>query len=182
MFTIAAISLIKTKKASVVVWIFLFVSLISLGEEISWGQRILNIQTPTFIADANNQSELNFHNLHIFSGGNTWRHFFKTGEFDYYQLLDTQNAFRIGFVVFFIIFPILRALNIGTKIFNNIGYERPERYFTLFIILFLILSFILPIGETFDYAHVVQEMREMSYAFYIALYLLGLPYLLKAKA
>jgi hypothetical protein len=32
-------------------------------EEISWGQRILGIETPESIAKINHQSELNFHNI-----------------------------------------------------------------------------------------------------------------------
>jgi hypothetical protein len=60
----------------------LSVCFISFGEEISWGQRIFGIETPAFIADANRQSELNFHNLYALSGGSTWLNFFKTGEFN----------------------------------------------------------------------------------------------------
>ena len=35
------------------------------GEEISWGQRILNYQTPLFFNDNNLQNETNIHNLTI---------------------------------------------------------------------------------------------------------------------
>ncbi len=156
--------------------IFLFVCFISLGEEISWGQRIFNIQTPKFIADANRQSELNFHNLHILNNGSTWRHFFKTGEFDYHQILDMQNLFRIGFVVFFIFFPLMIAMNIGSNILNSIGYYKPEPYFTIFITLFLFFSFIITIGKERQYVRRIQEIREMSYALFIAMYLLGMLY------
>jgi hypothetical protein len=43
--------------------LFLFVA----GEEISWGQRIFNLQTPAFFQDKNIQGELNLHNLDIFN-------------------------------------------------------------------------------------------------------------------
>lgn len=36
------------------------------GEEISWGQRILEVETPQAIADRNYQGETNFHNLGVF--------------------------------------------------------------------------------------------------------------------
>ena len=39
---------------------------ILVGEEISWGQRILGIETPEKIAERNMQNELNLHNLDIF--------------------------------------------------------------------------------------------------------------------
>ncbi len=36
-----------------------------MGEEISWGQRLLGIETPEFLAKANAQKEMNLHNLVI---------------------------------------------------------------------------------------------------------------------
>lgn len=38
------------------------------GEEISWGQRILGLETPESISEANTQDELNLHNLGAFQG------------------------------------------------------------------------------------------------------------------
>ena len=173
---IFSIFLIKIKKNKSVVLVFLIVCFISLGEEISWGQRIFNIQTPEFMADANRQSEINFHNLYVLSGGSTWRHFFKTGEFDYRQIIDAQNLFRIGFIVFFIFFPLMITLNIGSKILYGIGYHKPEKNFTIFVSLFLLFSFIITIGKPDEYNHGIQEIREMSYAFFIAVYLFGMFY------
>lgn len=37
-------------------------------EEISWGQRLLNIETPELLAEGNLQHELNIHNLEVFEG------------------------------------------------------------------------------------------------------------------
>ncbi len=36
------------------------------GEEISWGQRIFNVQTPEALAEINAQEELNVHNINLF--------------------------------------------------------------------------------------------------------------------
>jgi hypothetical protein len=41
---------------------------IGFGEEISWGQRIFNLQTPEAVKKVNMQGELNIHNLNIFHG------------------------------------------------------------------------------------------------------------------
>lgn len=35
------------------------------GEEISWGQRVIGIETPAALAEANQQSETNLHNINI---------------------------------------------------------------------------------------------------------------------
>lgn len=37
--------------------------LLCLGEEISWGQRIIGIVTPDFVAQVNTQNEINLHNI-----------------------------------------------------------------------------------------------------------------------
>jgi hypothetical protein len=42
---------------------FAFIMFFSAGEEIAWGQRILNIQTPEALAEVNKQDEITFHNI-----------------------------------------------------------------------------------------------------------------------
>jgi hypothetical protein len=46
-------------------WCLLFATLFFVvgGEEISWGQRILSVETPGELAEINLQGELNFHNI-----------------------------------------------------------------------------------------------------------------------
>ena len=41
---------------------------VAAGEEISWGQRIFNIQTPEELKEVNVQQEITFHNLAFFQG------------------------------------------------------------------------------------------------------------------
>jgi hypothetical protein len=50
-------------QAKVAYILFAFVMIVFAFEEISWGQRIFNIETPDAIIDINTQNELNFHNL-----------------------------------------------------------------------------------------------------------------------
>jgi len=45
---------------------------IGLGEEISWGQRIIGWETPQFIKEFNRQDETNFHNIRIFDNKGKW--------------------------------------------------------------------------------------------------------------
>ena len=47
---------------------FALVFFAAAGEEISWGQRILGIETPDVVSSRNVQKELTFHNLDIFKG------------------------------------------------------------------------------------------------------------------
>lgn len=49
----------------VIFGIFTLGSVFVAGEEISWGQRLLGIETPEHIAEINAQEETNLHNMHI---------------------------------------------------------------------------------------------------------------------
>lgn len=69
--------------------IFLF----GAGEEISWGQRILGIESNDFFLENNAQKETNLHNLVV-------------GETKVNKLIFTQLMFLVLFV-YFIIFPYL---------------------------------------------------------------------------
>jgi len=41
------------------------------GEEISWGQRILGLETPEVVSEINNKNEINLHNLDLFGSKNS---------------------------------------------------------------------------------------------------------------
>ena len=164
--------MLKSKyKKKIVPFVLLSVCLISLGEEISWGQRIFDLETPHFIAVANRQSELNFHNLYSLSGGSTWINFFKTGEFNYHQIIDAQNLFRIGFIVFFILLPFIFNTKHGEKFLSIVGYYKPENYFTILLGLFVVFTVLITIGKNASYIHSIQEIREMAYALFVGMYL-----------
>jgi hypothetical protein len=173
---ILAVNIIMRKKLNhnFIVIVFLAVCFLSLGEEISWGQRLLNIETPEFIASANRQSELNFHNLYALSGRSTWRHFFETGEFNYQQIVDAQNLFRLGFFGFFIFLPLLIKTTPGKKVLVALGYIPPAASFTTLLTVFILASFVVTIGMENQQIHYIQEIREMSYALFVALYLFQL--------
>jgi hypothetical protein len=56
---------LKTKRNIFYLLLSLFL-FVCLCEEISWGQRIFQIDTPEFLMETNKQKELNVHNLEIF--------------------------------------------------------------------------------------------------------------------
>ena len=60
------------------------------GEEISWGQRILGIETPASLKQANGQQEINLHNFNTLSG-----------------IFDLDYAFRDFWLVFGVLIPLL---------------------------------------------------------------------------
>lgn len=89
------------------------------GEEISWGQRILNYQTPLFFNDNNLQNETNIHNL----------------AFDGIKLNKWIFTYTLVFIFsfYFFIMPLLYKWNLLPKtIFNNFSLFVPT-YFQSFI-------------------------------------------------
>ena len=73
------------------------------GEEISWGQRIFNWQTPALWWQMNFQHETNIHNLTLFHNLDA------TGSRKTFwaELLDMNRMFSLFWLVYFFVFPIL---------------------------------------------------------------------------
>jgi len=72
--------------------------LFGAGEEISWGQRILGVETPQAIAESNAQQELTFHNLSALDGVFTF-----------------ENAFQLFWLGFGVAIPLLCALSATSR-------------------------------------------------------------------
>ena len=70
------------------------------GEEISWGQRFLGIDTPPALAELNEQDEINLHNLDLFSG---W--------------LSADRLFQIFWVGFGVLIPVAAAVSARVRDF-----------------------------------------------------------------
>lgn len=64
--TYAGIHLRTRAGTTVVAAALALVLAVAAGEEVSWGQRWLDIETPTALVDGNRQDELNLHNLEEF--------------------------------------------------------------------------------------------------------------------
>ena len=65
--------------------------IVCAGEEISWGQRILDLQTPDFLKAVNVQNEITLHNIASIS--------------------VFSNAFFLGTLVFFLLIPYIESRN-----------------------------------------------------------------------
>lgn len=82
--------------------VFALVFFMGMGEEISWGQRIFNYQSPEYFRENNIQSEVNFHNLTIFDsqeeGGN-----YKSG-LSYY--LSMNFLYKLFWFIYGIVLPV----------------------------------------------------------------------------
>lgn len=137
------------------IWLFLgFLFLFGAMEEISWGQRILGIESPEWFMRHNRQFETNVHNLVIY-GANL-------------NKLVFGRFLGIIVLIYMLPMPILYRLNKSFKNFiNRWGIPIPQNYQTLLlIILNIILQFHLGLTKK------VSEMRELSTCFVFFLVLI----------
>ena len=113
----------KVRRLSLLVLAIAF--LVGFGEEISWGQRLLGIDTPSEIKDNSSQEELNFHNLKFFAGG-----------------LDPDKLFQLFWFSFGVLIPVVAAVSRRARDF--LGRYLP--------IVPLVLSAALVTNQLFHYA------------------------------
>ena len=79
-----------------------FIFFMGAGEEISWGQRVFNFDTPESIKKVNVQREFNLHNLELFNDSSL-EHKKKKG---FERLLEINMLYRIFSVTFCILIPL----------------------------------------------------------------------------
>ena len=114
------------------------------GEEISWGQRIFGIQSPSFFSENNFQGEINIHNMMVMGVDlNRWI-------FTYVLVLI--------FTFYFLITPIMYYKNKFPKtIVNRFSFFIPNYlYSSIFLITTLIINL--------NLAEKVSEVWECSFA------------------
>jgi hypothetical protein len=102
-FFLAFLQLRRTQAPRLLTWATLALAAVFLfgfGEEISWGQRFLGIETPSALEEINEQGELNIHNLDLLSG---W--------------LSADRMFLIFWVGFGVMIPVAAAFSARARAF-----------------------------------------------------------------
>ncbi len=139
-------------------------TVVFMGEEISWFQRLLGFETPPEIRDANAQGEFNIHNLVGLRLG---------------SLANAQYAFLLGFVGYFLVLPLLMAWGRAQGWAGRVGYAAPQPAFLVMIWLAIGVSYVVQAVGAEEARRVTVESRETFFAFavfsYLYLYLRGAP-------
>jgi hypothetical protein len=104
-----------------------FLFFFGAGEEISWGQRIFNIETPEFFQTHNLQQETNLHNLVV---GNV-----KINKLVFGKIL------AVCIVSYLLLLPLLHRKNLRVREWiNRMGFPVPRYYHVLaYLALFVIV-------------------------------------------
>ena len=133
--------------------LFLFAS----GEELSWGQRIFNFDTPEAIKERNVQEEFNIHNLEIFHGS-TKEGEEKTG----ISALFTLHRMYYLFFLFYLLFlPLLNRFNGFTRnMIQKYFIPVPSLFLGVLFLFNLIYGKAIGMMHTGYHSHGIVEIKE----------------------
>jgi cell division protein FtsW (lipid II flippase) len=111
----------KSNTFYIVSLLIALIFLLGVGEEISWGQRIINIESPDYFIENNLQEEFNFHNLKL--------GFVNINKLVFGLILGALIA------IYLIILPILYKKKRKVKSFvDYLGLPLPRKYHILSIL------------------------------------------------
>lgn len=162
---------------------FLFFALIffiGFGEEISWGQRIFNYQTPEAINRVNVQKEFTLHNLEIFNpidNSGTFKHGFS-------KFLEVNFLFKVFTILFGIVLPFLAFhMKDISRLVSKFRLPVPPIsigifFFINWIVFRVLLIYLLPKGQGIQFYDTDTEIYEFISAF--ILLVLGLYFFTKS--
>lgn len=138
--------------------------LLGFLEEISWGQRIFGIETPTVIANVNRQEEINIHNLDWFQGTDK-----SHNRKPFLQLLyNVDRLFSIFWFSYCVCIPLLGEFNQRMKkVFAKIRLPViPVPYAFLFPFNYMASRAVVAIYPI--YRHGIVETKETIFAILFA--------------
>ena len=158
------LTFLRTKNVFLLGLAFIFI--VGAGEEISWGQRLFNLNTPDWIQNVNVQQEINIHNLEIFNDRNL-EGVKKTG---LQRLVEINMLFRIFSMFFCILLPLF-FFHIKPKFAVNKKFQIPVApvtigifFFISWAIFYLLKYAILPRGKIIEYYLTIGEVFEFTAA------------------
>jgi hypothetical protein len=118
------------------------------GEDLSWGQRIFNVQTPAWLEQMNYQEETNIHNLKLFRG-----------------LLDEGHIFNYFWITFCWIMPFLYKISpAARKFLNKINLPIVPFWLSIFFLISFAFNFVIKLNLSGDLmVHAISEVKETSF-------------------
>ena len=166
------------KVARYTLFTFLWAALcfVFFGEETSWLQHFLGYSTPASIEGRNLQGEFNFHNLEGFmttEGKGSVHSVVSDGGLDLRGLLSGQNLFRLGFLSYFVLLPLLIHSLIRLNVLDyhkvKASFPLPSLDFVAAVVFVIGLSIVAYIANP-NARTEMTEVREMFYALFIFFY------------
>lgn len=136
----------------------------AFGEEISWGQRIFNYETPEFLQESNAQREFNLHNVGIFHGRT------EDGEEKkgLQALLTMHRLFYITFFTYLLLIPLLHRSSARVRaFFKRLYLPIPPIIFGLLFCANWLFGNVLRATNDHLKGHGVVEIKETVFALFL---------------
>ena len=131
------------------------------GEEISWGQRIIGIDTPELMKDMNAQKELNIHNLFIFQATDSNNNI-KTG---LQELLTGHKIFAFIWITFCLLIPVLYRFSAQTnKLLTRISFPVIPLWLGILFLINHLISKVFESIHLFPRLTPIIETKETDFA------------------
>lgn len=156
-----------TKRQPVYI-LFALLFFVAMGEEISWGQRIFNLETPESLGRINTQKEINLHNLTFVNGQNP-DGTLKSG----WEALFTSH--RIFYGIIFCWLVVLPLVQVYWRWFNRkldpVNIEFHPVWIGLLALSILVIGKMIKLlvkEQSADWNHAISEITETNLALFIA--------------
>ena len=166
----------KATKYTLFTFLWAALCFVFFGEETSWLQHLLGYSTPTSIEGRNLQGEFNLHNLEGFMttrGTGSVHDAIAEGGFNFRGLLSGQNLFRLGFLSYFVLLPLLIHSLIRLNVLDyrkvKASFPLPSLDFVGAIVFVIGLSLVAYIASPSARTE-MTEVREMFYALFMFFY------------
>lgn len=137
---------------------------VAFGEEISWGQRLLGLQSPTLFSEYNRQGEINIHNMPVFHGRDP------SGErkSGLALWLNLDRLFTVFCVTWLLALPLAtRANGRIAHWLRRLGVPLAPAWVGAFFLANYLLSKVFEHGADRALAHSVVEVKESTSAFVV---------------
>ena len=142
--------------------LFALVFLFASGEEVSWGQRIFDFETPEAIKERNVQEEFNIHNLEIFHGS-TMEGEEKTG---IYALFTLHRLYYLFFLFYLLFLPLLNRFNgFSRNMIQRYSIPVPSHFLGVLFLFNLIYGKAIGTMYTGYHSHGIVEIKETVISF-----------------
>lgn len=149
---------IKTRK-NVFYLLLGIVFFIGFGEEISWGQRIFNVETPELFKEINVQNEINLHNLQILQDSPG-----RNKIIDW--IISVDSLFALFLLFYCILIPVFNKLNSNfNRFLKKINLPIVPIFIGIFFIVNYITSRIINSYVPANLRHCTVEIKETNFGF-----------------
>lgn len=165
----------SSQKSKLLLYFWACFCFVCFNEEISWGQRIFGYSIK-FIEDASIQHEVSLHTLSCFCGKKLGLlEALKSGNWNWsninlWALLAPQKLFYLGFLIYFLIIPLIVRFGKFKTLVGRIHYNLPGFYYLISIWSNIILFWIL--AKISDRGRSITETGEMFIAFAVLFYVI----------